>query len=157
VAVARALPDTFWQQVLKTDTCWLWTGTPNDQGYGRLTVDGVRQLVHRLSYIAHVGPIPDGLVIDHKCWQRLCVNPAHLQAVTKQANSENWAGSRKGSRFGVRGVTWHARDRRYAVEVCVKGQRFRSSHKTLAGAQRIAIEARNRLMTNNLADRRVAA
>ena len=73
--------------------CWVWTGRPNNRGYGQLGVllDAPRRprtmLAHRVSYMAFVGPIPDGLVIDHLCRNRLCVNPAHLEVVTQRENS----------------------------------------------------------------------
>lgn len=66
----------------RTDTCWLWTGCKQNAGYGVLA----GKLVHRLSYERHVGPIPEGLTIDHLCRVRLCLNPAHLEAVTLAAN-----------------------------------------------------------------------
>ncbi|TBO59895.1 HNH endonuclease [Streptomyces kasugaensis] len=55
-------------------------------GYARISVDGERQYAHRVSYEAFVAPIPDGLVIDHLCRNRGCVNPEHLDAVTQRVN-----------------------------------------------------------------------
>jgi hypothetical protein len=66
--------------------CWIWQGTRNDAGYGILTSRGRRLRAHRVSYIAFVGPIPDGLILDHLCRVRHCVNPAHLEAVTQREN-----------------------------------------------------------------------
>jgi len=66
--------------------CWLWTGAKNDGGYGQLRTNGLTQYAHRLAYETFVGPIPDRLQIDHLCRTRLCVNPAHLEAVTQREN-----------------------------------------------------------------------
>lgn len=61
--------------------CWLWTGSLTD-GYG-ITEFRRRAIgAHRLAYETFVGPIPEGLVIDHKCRVRCCVNPEHLEPVT---------------------------------------------------------------------------
>jgi hypothetical protein len=82
----------FWSHVEKTDDCWNWTGRPSKQGYGRLWTrvddDGRRQIkqAHRWAYETLVGPIPEGLVIDHLCRNRLCVNPEHLEPVTDLEN-----------------------------------------------------------------------
>ena len=75
------------------DECWLWTDAPAGNGYGMMSVGGrggSKQYAHRLSYEIHVGPIPDGLTIDHVwkrgCRSRLCVNPNHLEPVTNGDN-----------------------------------------------------------------------
>ena len=74
----------------KTDTlrdeCWHWTGQVARDGYGRMSVDGRKQMVHRLAYAVWIGPIPDGLEIDHLCMVKVCINPAHLEAVTRREN-----------------------------------------------------------------------
>lgn len=81
----------FWERVVKTDTCWLWTGGTNPEGYGRLIWHGVSAMAHRVSYELHFGPIPEGLVIDHVrargCRNTGCVNPEHLEAVTRGENT----------------------------------------------------------------------
>lgn len=68
--------------------CLDWTGYVTDSGYGSFRLKWSRKWIaaHRLMYQMFVGPIPDGLVIDHLCRNRKCVNPAHLEAVTHQTN-----------------------------------------------------------------------
>lgn len=67
--------------------CWLWIGHVDERlGYGRMVIDGKRRVAHRIAYEALVGPIPDGLQLDHLCRVRCCVNPSHLQPVTQQEN-----------------------------------------------------------------------
>lgn len=92
-------PERFWATVEKTDGCWLWTGGIRLDGYGRFYV-GRSTLAHRFSYETLVGPIPDGLCLDHLCHNadpactagsacvhRRCVNPAHLAAVPLRENA----------------------------------------------------------------------
>lgn len=66
--------------------CWLWKASLGTKGYGQLYVNSRPIGAHRASYIAHVGPIPDGLHVDHICGRKTCVNPAHLQAITAEEN-----------------------------------------------------------------------
>ena len=85
--------ERFWAKVDKADpnACWLWTGNLNGDGYGRLWVDGRMVSAHVFAYATFVGPIPEGLEIDHVrakgCRHRHCVNyEEHLEAVTQQEN-----------------------------------------------------------------------
>lgn len=83
------LADRLWAKVHKTETCWLWTGTTDRDGYGYLGKGGAgggSVRAHRAAYELLVGTIPAGWVIDHLCRVRNCVNPAHLEAVTPQEN-----------------------------------------------------------------------
>lgn len=66
--------------------CWLWLGRLNRRGYGHMTVAKRTCLAHRVSYETFVGPIPEGLEIDHLCRITRCVNPSHLEAVTPSVN-----------------------------------------------------------------------
>lgn len=71
----------FWSYVKKTKKCWLWTGKTSGQGYGRVRVPASGYvLAHRFSWQLHNGnnPIPDGLLVLHKCDNPPCVNPKHL-------------------------------------------------------------------------------
>jgi hypothetical protein len=67
--------------------CWKWIGGFfKDTGYGKFYVDRYPRYAHRWVYEFLVGPIPDGLEIDHLCRNRWCVNPKHLEPVTHQVN-----------------------------------------------------------------------
>lgn len=69
----------FWSRVAKSDGCWLWTGArfgPN--GYGAVRFQKRNSSAHRVSWMIHFGPIPDGLFVCHKCDNPPCCNPAHL-------------------------------------------------------------------------------
>lgn len=66
--------------------CVIWDGEIAQGGYGRMWIRGANRRIHRVSYEVHVGQIPSGLVIDHLCRNRRCVNHAHLEPVTPAEN-----------------------------------------------------------------------
>lgn len=66
--------------------CWLWTLGDNGRGYGRVKYNGRQLQAHRLFYEFMVGPIPEGLELDHKCRVTFCVNPDHLEPVPHKEN-----------------------------------------------------------------------
>lgn len=68
------------------DGCWRWTAAKNSRGYGTLNLGERWVLAHRIMYETLVGPISDGLVLDHLCRNRACVRPGHLEPVTQQEN-----------------------------------------------------------------------
>lgn len=71
--------------------CLLWTGSPDRRGYGRITVSGQSRYVHRVIWEAEVGPIPDGLHIDHVeahgCRHKNCGAVGHLEPVSTHENT----------------------------------------------------------------------
>lgn len=67
------------------DECWVWQGALH-KGYGIMRVAGHQRPVHRVAWELEHGPIPDGLVIDHLCRNRACVNTAHMELVTPGEN-----------------------------------------------------------------------
>ncbi len=86
--------------------CWLWLkGIDSSNGYARFRLEWA----HRVSYKIHVGAIPEGLTIDHLCRVRHCVNPAHLEAVTRVENI-------------LRGTGWSGRNAQKTH--CVHGHEF---------------------------------
>lgn len=80
------LSKRLWEKVQVTPGCWEWKGAVNSDGYPVLW-DGTRlTYAHRIAYEMVIGPVPEGLDVDHLCNVRRCVNPAHLEAVTHREN-----------------------------------------------------------------------
>ena len=82
--------ERFWAKVDRSDTegCWVWQATVSSSDYGMFWASalGRQVMAHRYAYELLVGPIPEGLQIDHLCRVRRCVNPAHLEPVTQTEN-----------------------------------------------------------------------
>ena len=81
-------PDRRFREFYDVDKngCWIWNGWIENNGYARFSVGQERWGAHRWAYERYVGPIPQGLALDHLCRVRACVNPDHLEPVTWAEN-----------------------------------------------------------------------
>jgi hypothetical protein len=73
-------------QVDPSTGCWVWTA-PSPGPYGQVSIKHRSHWAHRVAYELFVGPIPDGMHVDHLCRVPKCVNPGHLEAVTPKENN----------------------------------------------------------------------
>lgn len=82
------LADRFWSNVIRAseNECWIWTGCRTPEGYGTLSIENRQVRAHRQSIILDGRDIPAGMVVDHVCRNRACVNPHHLRVVTRRQN-----------------------------------------------------------------------
>ncbi len=117
IGLAVAWAGRFWSRVGPPEhlsevpgytDCWPWLAGRHPNGYGRFWLAGRYQGAHRLAHKLLVGPIPEGLVIDHLCRVPCCVNPRHMEPVTSQENT----------RWGIRGVLYRQ------VTHCAKGHPY---------------------------------
>lgn len=77
----------FWRKVDRTDSCWLWTGYINKEGYGEYVSEALTtRLAHRIAFALDKDYMPE-LPLDHLCRHRHCVNPDHLEPVTTKVNT----------------------------------------------------------------------
>lgn len=83
----------FLKRLVKGPGCWFLTTATSTRGYSIVQPKSGRQYGHRVAYELYVGPIPEGLVLDHLCRNRACVNPDHLEPVTSRENVLRGAGS----------------------------------------------------------------
>ncbi len=108
---------------IESNGCWIWTGYLND-GYGRPMLLAKRKYLHRVTYEALNGLIPDGLELDHLCRVKKCCNPEHLEAVTHLENV----------RRGIAGA------RKKAQTHCLRGHEFSDSNTRRYRGKRICRE-----------------
>jgi hypothetical protein len=85
--VSSTIEERFWAKVQPTGFCWEWTAGLNERGYGQFRIGPVKRKAHRVAYELLVSSIPDGLELDHLCRVRSCVNPDHLEPVTRAENN----------------------------------------------------------------------
>lgn len=78
--------ESFWKHIIKTDTCWLWSGAPDVSGYGEFKINGKTWKAHRFSYFVTYGDVENGVSVLHKCDNPICVRPDHLELGTQSKN-----------------------------------------------------------------------
>lgn len=145
--------ERFWSRVTKTESCWNWTGTKSDSGYGLISINGTVNRAHRLAWELLVGPIPEGIHIDHRCMNKSCVNPEHLRHATHKQNSEHLA-LRSTNKSGYRGVSFSTKRGAWRVQIShnyrtINGGFFSDVHEAGEAAKAL----RNELFTHNDLDR----
>jgi hypothetical protein len=116
----RQVEERFWEKVAVADIgCWDWLAGVDRQGYGRFGIKGTPHLAHRVSYELAVGPIVEGLTLDHLCFNTSCVRPDHLEPVTMSVNVMRGTGvgprnkakthCPKGHEYTTDNTYWHKR------------------------------------------------
>lgn len=157
--IGRTLPDSStmmqrWaakvQLPADPDGCWYWIGAHDGRRYGQIQVKGTRRVIraYRFGYERFVGPIPEGMNLDHLCRNHACVNPAHLEPVTHRENM----------RRGVKGIlTTHCpHGHEYTPENTYRearrGKRYcltckKSGHRRLNDARKVARRAAKAVLT----------
>ena len=81
-----ATAERFFTKVDMTEDCWMWTASKHPFGHGQFRAEGRKVFAHRWLYELLVGPIPEGLSLDHLCRVPACVRPSHLEPVTHREN-----------------------------------------------------------------------
>jgi len=154
--LSKTLAERFWAKVDISGDCWNWTAYKNGQGYGRIIVDGKVRFAHRVGYEMEVGPIPDGMVIDHICHNEACVKPSHLRACTLKQNNENRPQVTR-TASGHRGITWHKASGKWYARITHNYQVIRLGlFDDLDEAKTAIVDKRLELFTHNDLDRTAA-
>lgn len=154
ITLTPAQAERFWSNVEKSEDCWTWTKALTAGGYGNFFVEGKRPYAHRVSFSISIGPIPQGMKIDHMCHNTACVKPAHLRLATHKQNMENQSGLTSVNKSGHRGVAWMKDRNKWRAQVRHNGKTIRVGlFDDPNEAGRAALEARNEMFTHNLMDR----
>ncbi len=158
VLVQRNAPETerFWAKVDKGGSCWEWQGSKCSDGYGNFTTHhkGKTYKAHRYSYEQIVETVPEGMVLDHICHNRSCVNPDHLRVVTRKQNGENRLGPRIDNTTGFLGVHLNKKTGKYYCVVAHNGKAHSKHGFSTAEEADVAVrQLRIELYTHNDIDR----
>lgn len=142
---AETTADRFDRKTRWEGDCLIWQGSDNGTGHAQFKVDGKRVYVHRYAWERAHGPIPDGMVVDHRCFNKLCCNVEHLRLATMAQNtwSRNGAQPRK-KHTSVRNVY----PSKYGFRVSVGKDRMMhhfGTYSTIEEASNVAVVARRKL------------
>lgn len=113
----------FWNKVLVLgqDDCWAWSAFVNKDGYGRFRIDGKTVNAHCVAYEIVFGEVPDGMVVDHICRNRSCVNPAHLRPASYSQNRVN-SKTRSDNKSGFKGVCLKKSSGKWGAQIMTDGK-----------------------------------
>ena len=119
--------------------CWLWLGHTMPKGYGTFKIGLGQFLAHRVSYELHVGPIPEGLTLDHLCRLRCCVNWQHQEPVTNTVNCRRGQAVRKkkthcpqGHEFTPENILPQGGGKYWRCRICARAACMKSYFKSRA-------------------------
>jgi hypothetical protein len=129
VAALPGPKERFWTkvEVRADDECWPWVASRCREGYGRFNATDIElpsTLAHRIAYTWLVGPIPEGMTLDHLCRRPACVNPNHLEPVSASENARRAVPWNRGKTHCIHGHsfdeanTYVASDGRRACKAC---------------------------------------
>ena len=111
-------------------------------------------MAYRYAYALENGPIPEGMVIDHKCHNPSCVRPTHLRLATQKQNMEHRAGPQRNNRSGYLGVHFNKLRQKYVASVSHHGEAVQLGYfDTAEAANEAAVAKRLELFTHNDQDR----
>lgn len=150
----QTVEERFWSKVNKDAPkgCWEWTSS-HDGRYGTFSLNKRKPKAHRLSFEWSNGPIPDGMQIDHMCWNTRCVNPDHLRLASNAENNQNLSGARATSKSGVRGVVWSERLGKWWATSGLGGKtKYLGVYPTIEEAETAASDWRRENMPYSLMD-----
>lgn len=139
------LLDRLADKFLVGDGCWPWQGPSNSSGYGSIRLNvgfkqGVTRGAHVVLYELMVGPIPEGLELDHLCRNKRCVRPDHLEPVTRAENNRRNPSSRfnqlaarthcsQGHEYTEENTFWRKDNGGRKCRICSRAAGTRSYHR----------------------------
>ena len=142
---AKTPDESFASRTRWEGDCLVWTGAKYRSGYGSIALgNNTPGYVHRYAWERENGPIPDDKVIDHQCWNKLCVRVDHLRLASKSQNSTYLSGADSNSSTGVRNVDPHGK--KWRVALMKQGTTYRFGvFDTIDEAAEVAEQARKDL------------